>query len=324
MNQISLGAFANFNSAVPWGLWVSIYLWFVGASAGIFLLVMWGNLVNNPHIPKLNRLATILSLSTLLAGLLSIQIDLGHIERFYKLFLSPSPTSAMAWMVWLYGIYAVILVGTLLKLRKGLPKLFLGLGALFSLAVIVVESLLFAVPPGKQWHSLIFCLHFITSSLGLGIAAIIFIAGALGTKLNKIELLKGLVRISIPLIIINLAVEIMEAISLNHIGHLENRILVVMNLLAVILLLRNNIGVITCGAAIGLLGILLSKYNSLISSQLVEPFKGFGSAYIEPRLGFSYSPSAFEIWVSLALVVSVGVIFYFLHKILPLTREEAL
>src|SRR3989338_5824598 len=93
MNQISLGHLANFNSAVPLGLWVAIYVWLVGISAGCFAIVIFGNIINNTYFKQITRLGVILSLATLLAGLLSILVDLDHMERFYKLFTSPSPTS---------------------------------------------------------------------------------------------------------------------------------------------------------------------------------------------------------------------------------------
>ena len=188
MNQVSLSPFANFNSAVPWGLWVAIYIWLVGISAGSFLLVCWGNLKNHLSLKKVTRLGISLSLATLLVGLLSIQIDLGHIERFYKLFTSPSPSSVMAWMVWLYGVYAMILLWSLFKFKKEIPRSFLSFAFVFALVIIVIEALLFARPPGKHWHSLFFLIHFFTSSLVGAIAALIFTTGIFGPKNEKAQL----------------------------------------------------------------------------------------------------------------------------------------
>lgn len=321
MSQISLAAWANFNSAVPWGLWVGIYIWLVGISAGSFGLLMWGNLKDNPHLKKITRLGVMLSLSTLMVGLLSIQIDLGRMERFYKLFTSPSPSAVMAWMVWLYGVYFGVLALSALSLKKGLRKYFLHFSFVFAFAVIIIESLLFAMPPGKHWHSLIFPLHFLTSSLVSAIAALILGASAFWAKDEKAQLLEGLSKIALPLIVINLGIEITEMFFLKEIGYLQNWILLLGNVVAVMLLLKHNPVTITLAGGIELLDVLLSKYNSLISAQIVEPFKGFASAYIEPRLAFSYTPSAFEFLVSLFLIGSALVLFYFLYKVFPLTRE---
>lgn len=320
MNQISFAALTNFNSAVPWGLWVAIYIWLVGISAGSFLVISLGNLTNNPHLKKISRLGICLSLAALLAGLLSILIDLGHIERFYKLFISPSATSVMAWMVWLYSIYALVLLAALIFI-KGLPKLFFGFAFLFALAVIVIESLLFALPPGRSWHSLIFPLHFLTSSLVSAIAALIFVVGVLWAKNERPELLNALGKIALNLIIINFLVEIIEIVFLGGVRHSESLVSILGNIAAIIFLLKRNPASVISAGAIGLISTLFSKYHGLVLTQLIEPFKGFSQAYIEPRIQFIYNPTLFEYLVSIFLVSLVMGLFFVLYKIFPLTRE---
>lgn len=318
MSQISFAQLANFNTAVPWGLWVSMYTWFVGISAGSFALIMLGNIMKIDCLKKLTRWGILLSLSTLLAGLLSIQIDLGHMERFPKLFLSPQFESVMAIMVWLYGVYFFVLLFSLRSLKKGLPGVFLGAGLIFSLAVLVMESLLFALPPGKHWHSPMFSLHFLSSSLVAAIAALIFSVGGFWDKSGKAELLAGLKKIALPLVVINFAIEILEMLKLSDF----NLFLIAGNIIIIALLLKKDDTLITLGGFIALLNILLSKYHGLISAQLIEPFKGFSKAYVEPRLQFSYTPTFFEYLASIGLVCLAIVLFYAFYKVLPLTKEE--
>lgn len=320
--MISLTPFTNLNNAVPWGLWVSIYIWLVGISAGAFMLIAWGNFQDNPHLKKITRLGLTLALSTLLAGLLSIQIDLGHIERFYKLFTSPNPVSVMDLMVWLYGVYFTIIAISLLRLKRGIPKSFFVFSFVFALAVIVLESLLFARPLGKHWHSLIFPIHFFTSSLVSAIASLIFIVGILWIKDKKQELLKGLGKVARSIIVINLIVELIDMFFMGNIIHIESWGLVLGNIIAILLLRKSTPVSITAAGFIELIVILLSKYNSLIFAQIVEPFKGFAKSYIEPRLMFSYAPNGFEFFIAMFLISLAAGIFYFLYKVLPLTKEE--
>ncbi|MDP2938924.1 MAG: NrfD/PsrC family molybdoenzyme membrane anchor subunit [Candidatus Omnitrophota bacterium] len=323
MSQISLSPFANFSSAVPWGLWVGIYIWLVGISAGSFLFVCWGSLTNNLLLKKITKLGILLSLSTLLAGLLSIQIDLGRIERFYKLFTSPSLISVMAWMVWLYAVYFAILLVSLREFKKEIPKKsFSCFVFLFALAILVVESLLFARPPGKHWHSPIFLLHFLTSSLVSAIATIMFIAGILCAKDKKTNLLSGLSNIALPLIIINFGIELVDILFLGGISHLGNLILLLCNIIIILLFVKKTPISITLGAVMASLVILFSKYVGLISAQIVEPFRGFAMAYIEPRLQFSYTPTVFEFLVGIFLMGLAASLFYILYRVFPLTREE--
>lgn len=60
MTQVSLASFANFNSAVPWGLWVVIYVWLVGISVGSFVLAMLGNLKGSQNLKALTKISVIL------------------------------------------------------------------------------------------------------------------------------------------------------------------------------------------------------------------------------------------------------------------------
>ena len=321
MNQITLSGLANFSSAVPWGLWVALYIWLVGISAGGFFLAAVGNLAGNTQLKKITRLAAVLSLATLLPGLLSIQIDLGHIERFYKLFTSPQLFSVMAWMAWLYTLYFLILAASFRWIGKDIPRPFLFMAAIFSLAVIVVEGLLFAMPPGRHWHSPMFIIHFLSCSLVSGIAALMFLSGILWAKEDRKGLLGGLSKIALPLIIVNLIVELV-AMSSSGTGGI-NSVLVLSGIIAVVFLLTRNIFAIPAAGVIELAAVFLSKYQSLISAQLVEPFRGFGRAYIEPRLVFDYKPSGFEWLVTVLIILASAALFYILHRISSLIIGRA-
>ncbi len=312
MNQISLGGWANFNSAVPWGIWVVVYTWLLGISAGGFFAAVWCMLSNNQYLKKITHAGIILSTSALLIGLLSILIDLGHIERFYKLFISPHFGSAMAWEVWLYGAYGIFLAIFIFARKKKMPKAFLQFSIIFALAILLVESLLFAMPPGRHWHSVVFPLHFITSSLVSGVAALI-LASAFVVKNDKDNTLKALAKIALLFVAVNLAVEIIAK---------ENPIFLLTSIITIVLLLVPKAISITAAGSIQLINVFMSKYISIISAQAIEPYKGFENAYIEPRLAFAYSPTVFELSSSVFLMGLTIALFYFLYKILPLTRGE--
>lgn len=322
MSQITLSPLASFNSAVPWGLWVSVYVWLVGISAGSFFLVMWGNLKDHPHLKQLTRMGISLSVSTLLVGLLSILIDLGHIERFYKLFTSPSPASPMSATVILYNVYFLILAISFHKLKKGFTRPFLNISLLFAVGVIVVESLLFAMPPGRHWHSPVFVLHFVTSSFVSAIAALIYAAFFFTGKETKEGILKALAKVAVPIVLVNLALEVTDLALVGELSRMDKWILPLGNIIALALLLKHNMAAIMIAGTIELIGILVSKYNILISAQMVEPYAGFSRAYVEPRIQFIYRPTGFEFLVSVFLISAAAVFFYILYKIFPLTREE--
>ncbi len=115
---------ANYGSYVPWGLWVSAYIYFIGLSAGAFLLSSLIYVFGVRSFEKIGRTSLYVSAITLLMALLSIWFDLGHLGRFYKVFTQPAFTSMMAWMVWLYTAYFVLILAELwFSLRLDLARL---------------------------------------------------------------------------------------------------------------------------------------------------------------------------------------------------------
>lgn len=94
-------------SPIPWGMWVAIYIYFVGLSAGSFLLSMLVYVFGMHQYEKVGRMALLSALFSLFAGILFIWIDLGHPERFWLLFVRWNPTSVMAWEFFFYLFYIV-------------------------------------------------------------------------------------------------------------------------------------------------------------------------------------------------------------------------
>ena len=101
---------AAYGSIVPWGLWVAQYIYFIGLSAGSFLLSSLVYVFGVKRFEPIGRLAVFTSIVTLLLALFTIWLDIGHMERFIYVFLYANPTSPMAWMIWLYTAYFILLV----------------------------------------------------------------------------------------------------------------------------------------------------------------------------------------------------------------------
>jgi molybdopterin-containing oxidoreductase family membrane subunit len=101
---------ANYGSYIIWGLWVSAYIYFIGLSAGSFLLSSMIYVFGVKKLEKIGRLALFTAIVTLFMALISIWFDLGQMFRAWRIITSPNFGSMMAWMVWLYSIYTVIMV----------------------------------------------------------------------------------------------------------------------------------------------------------------------------------------------------------------------
>jgi molybdopterin-containing oxidoreductase family membrane subunit len=125
---------AAYGSYVPWGLWVAMYIYLVGLSAGAFLfstLVYVFNIhrggqtaavaappVGTPEgaevglhrLEDVGKLALFTALVTLFGAMFSIWLDLGHPLRAWKLLLQTNFSSIMGWMLWFYTAYFILLL----------------------------------------------------------------------------------------------------------------------------------------------------------------------------------------------------------------------
>lgn len=100
---------ANYGSIVTWGLWVASYIYFIGLSAGSFLISSLVFVFRVERFEKIGRLAILTALVTLWMALLSIGLDVGHTERAWYIYIWPNFRSPMAWMIWLYTAYLMLL-----------------------------------------------------------------------------------------------------------------------------------------------------------------------------------------------------------------------
>lgn len=100
----------GWGSPVPWALWVVFYIYFIGLSAGSFLVSSLIYVFGFEKFEAVGRLAIFTALVSLLTALVFIVIDLGHMERAFFIFIRPSFSSPLAWIVWLYTAYLLLLL----------------------------------------------------------------------------------------------------------------------------------------------------------------------------------------------------------------------
>lgn len=108
----------NLTQIVPWGLWVALYIYFIGLSAGSFLLSTLIYVGGVKRFEAVGRLAVFTAFVALLGGLLFIFIDIGHLERFWTVFINRNPNSVLEWEIHFYLIYMVILLAEMWLLMR--------------------------------------------------------------------------------------------------------------------------------------------------------------------------------------------------------------
>ena len=113
----------NLGSTIPWGLWLALYIYFIGLSAGAFLISSLVYVFGVERFRPVGRLALFTALCCLITAVLFVWIDLGHMERFWRLFLHPDFQSLLTWVIWLYAFYFLLLSAELwLEMRQDLIR----------------------------------------------------------------------------------------------------------------------------------------------------------------------------------------------------------
>jgi len=101
---------SNLTSILPWGLWVASYIYFIGLSAGGFLISSLIYVFGMKKFEAAGRIALAQAAICLVIALLLILTDLGHPERGLTIAYHFNYTSVMGWMFICYNIYMIIVL----------------------------------------------------------------------------------------------------------------------------------------------------------------------------------------------------------------------
>jgi molybdopterin-containing oxidoreductase family membrane subunit len=86
-------------SYIPWGLWVSLYTYFLGLTAGAFLITILTYVFRIKIFTGIGPLSAFTVVVIILAEMLIITLDIGHPLRLYRIFTTPGFKSMIFWMV---------------------------------------------------------------------------------------------------------------------------------------------------------------------------------------------------------------------------------
>ncbi|MEF8771202.1 NrfD/PsrC family molybdoenzyme membrane anchor subunit [Halodesulfurarchaeum sp.] len=103
----------NLTSITPWGAWVAFYIYFIGLSAGAFLVSTLANVFEMEGMENIDRDALFAAIIAMIVAMLFVWIDLGRMERMYFPFIWRQLTSALAWEVHAYVAYIGVLTAEL-------------------------------------------------------------------------------------------------------------------------------------------------------------------------------------------------------------------
>lgn len=340
---------ANYNSYVPWGLWVAMYIYLVGLSAGAFLLSSLVYVFRMETLERLGKPALWTALVTLVSALAMIALDLGHPERAWHVIWTPNFTSMMAWMVWLYSAYFLLLVAELWLAIKDPHSKTLRAVATIGVPLAVtfhggVGALFGVIGAQPGWNSGLFPILFLTGALTSGGALLLFLAVVVvgegkDPKSRALEILRravmGLLVLDALFVWSELSIGTYASIP----GHAEvyRSILfgpywynfwllqIGLGLVAPLVLLalgKHRPWQLALAGAIVAVAFVGVRLNIVIPDLVLPNLQGFESAYRDQRLKFEYFPSFHE-WAVSGGILAFGLLAFVLGwRFLPLRPPD--
>lgn len=326
-------------SYVSWGLWVAFYIFFIGLSAGSFLLSTLVFVFGMKRLEKVGKLALLTAICSLGAGLAFINIDLGRPARFWHTLVYRNFRSVLEWEIYLYILYAVILVTELwLLTRSDNPMApvwakFLGIiGIPVAIGVHGGTGSIFALAVGRPYcNSGLLPVIFLVSALASGAALVTLLWAVLGPRDEEKP---AMVRTLAHLMALFLAIDALLVASEFLVGlysgipdeagalvALTTRFwfvfwvgqlgfgLVIPLLLVALPGTSRSVGWLGTAGFSAILGVLAVRLNLVVPAYVVPQFEGLRRAYVDPRLQYSYTPNAMEWMVSLG-VIAITILFF--------------
>ncbi|MHC4676684.1 MAG: NrfD/PsrC family molybdoenzyme membrane anchor subunit, partial [Planctomycetota bacterium] len=100
-------ASTDMSSIAPWGLWMSMYVFFASMAAGLFVISSFDLLFKVKAFAGTGKIFMLASFASLSASLVFILANEGRPERFWHVFIYPNFESVLTWSVWIYTAVAI-------------------------------------------------------------------------------------------------------------------------------------------------------------------------------------------------------------------------
>ena len=169
------------NNATSWGLYITMFMFFVGLSAGGLIVSSSATVFNIPAFKVVAKPATILSTVCIIVAGIFIMVDIGSPFRVLNLILHSQFKSPLMWDVCVITLYLCINVAYLyLMTRKKPSKKALSVMSRIALPVAIlvhsVTAWIFGLQIAREgWHSALMAPLFVASALDSGLALLIIV-----------------------------------------------------------------------------------------------------------------------------------------------------
>lgn len=338
-----LGAVTNLSDDWPWGLWIGFdLLCGIALAGGGFSTALIVHVLHQDKYLPIARAALLTSLLGYLAALVSLFLDIGLWYNFWRPFVYWGYHSVLFEVFWCISLYTLVQIlefGDIFFEKVKFPRLKKVLGYLMvplTLIGIILPTLhqsslgsLYVIAVDRLhplWWSMIIPFFFVWSAFFLG-PAMVTIEGTLAAKAYKRapegRIFQSMTKITMWMLIVYFVVKM---IDLNYRGVLatafngsfeSNMFLIemIVFVLAPIVLyalpsIRTKLWGVVTASALVVTGVIFNRLNVVFTGM----YKSVG--------GMTYSPSLWEVLITLGLWSAVILGYLFITENFPILPKE--
>lgn len=328
----------NYGSYVNWGLWVAMYLFFAGLAAGSFMVASLDYLFGVRLFRGTGRYALWATVVTMPAALAFIGLDLGHMERIWKVYLQPNFSSLLAQLVWSYSAFLVVaLVALVLAMRgeRRWLKPVMAFGLLIAVFVSGGVGALLGVNAGQvSFHNAMLPAQFPILNLTSGVALLLVVVAFFDVVADSARQTRLLRVLGLTMVVLLLAKayflwvdysqvlysQVPDAVAVAQLvlfGQyawafwLLQVVLGIVAPLAIVLWPNDRKRPLLIGLAgvLVLVGLAVGRTSIIFPALAIPDLEGLAEAFTGPHLGFDYRPSLVE-WSVTAGIVGWATLTY--------------
>ena len=208
------------SNVIPWGMPIVLAIYLIGLSAGSLILSSLTYVFGREEFRPIARMAVLLAIVLIFGAMISIAVDLGRPEKFWRLFMFfylNNMTSMFAINGILYGGYfaiSLVYLGIIFANQKKASRYMGILAVCWAILVHMGTGAIFGFVAAREaWFSPIKPLEFLSAALASGLALLIVVTiltlKLSGRSINKDMILSlgSMLRIFIILLFILIAID---------------------------------------------------------------------------------------------------------------------
>lgn len=168
------------NNGTSWGLYITCFMFFVGLSAGGLIVASSASVFHVTEYKKVALPAVILSTVCICCAGMFILIDLGGIQRVWRILTGFNPLSPLCWDVCVITLYLIVNIVylALMTSKKESAQRKVPVVSRFALPIAIlvhsVTAWIFGLEMAKEgWYSAIMAPLFVVSAMDSGLALLL-------------------------------------------------------------------------------------------------------------------------------------------------------